>query len=187
VRRMTAIAALALAASCSPRKPPASPHCVFWSLVKVTSAGTSHAFKCLHEQTGESLRIECFTPVEIPLFDIEIEGDLVTTRPASDAVAASIPFDIRRIGVDVWRVHVAASAADIASFNALSDPDVPEDAVVVEMDPSGMPARKTFLDGADPVAEAVFFDYARGRAGRIVFESFDPPYTIEIIQGAGDN
>lgn len=184
MRRWALVAAVAAcAAACPPARPPALPGLQFWSLVKVTTDASSFAFKCLHAREGGSVRIECFSPVEVPLFGISMDGNAVVTEPASQAVASQIPFDLNRIGADVWRVHAALSGADVSSFNELSDPDLPEDGVVVERDGEGRIVEKTFLAGKEIVATAVFSEHDGPHAGRIVFESVDPPYTIEIVQG----
>ncbi len=182
--RRAALLLLVLAlAGCPPPRPPDLPQAQFWSLVKVTAEGSSFAFKCLHAQEPSSIHIRCFTPVEIPLFDIDIEGNAVEVQAASEAVTARIPFDVRRIGTDVWRVHVALTDEDLASYDALNDPDLPEDRIEVAADGQGRPLEKTFLAGAETIASAAFLDYEDLHAGRILFESMAPAYSIEIVQG----
>jgi hypothetical protein len=176
------ILVLALA-GCPPPRPPDEPVAQFWSLVKVTKGDQSYAFKCLQAQEPGSIRVKCFSPVEIPLFDIAIEGHAVVTEAASEVVASKIPFGIDRIGTDVWRAHAATTKEDILSYNLANDPDLPEDDVVVERDAEGRPTSKTFLAGGEPVVQVSFTQYAGGRAGRIVLESLDPVYTLEVVQG----
>ncbi len=179
-----AVLVLALAlAGCPPPRPPDLPQGQFWSLVKVTAGDASFAFKCIHAQEASAIRIRCFTPVEVPLFDIDIQGHAVSVQAASEAVTAGIPFDIRRIGTDVWRVHAALTDEDLARYDDLNEPDLPEDRIEVEADGQGRPLEKTFLDGEVTVATASFLEYEGLHAGRILFESMDPAYTIEIVQG----
>ncbi|MBW2260924.1 MAG: hypothetical protein JRG91_03045 [Deltaproteobacteria bacterium] len=183
MRRLAALVLALALAGCPPRRPPDLPRTQFWSLVKVTTEGSSFAFKCLHAQEPQAIRIRCFTPVEIPLFDIDIEGNAVSVQAASEAVTARIPFDISRIGTDVWRVHVALTDGDLAGYDALNDPDLPEDHIEVVKDAEGRPLEKTFFAGEETAASASFLDYDGVHAGRILFESVDPAYALEIVQG----
>ena len=179
-----AVALCATAAGC-PRHPAGKTAAgiQFWSLVKIEAGGDSFAMKCLHEAWGHEIRIACFSPVEIPLFSVAIDGNEVVTEASSDAVASRIPFEIGRIGRDVWRVHVADDDGDISDFNALTDPDLPEDSVAVVRDGMGRAVSKKFAAGGRVLAEAHFeYDDGSDRASRIGFESFEPPYTIEIVQ-----
>ncbi len=155
----------------------------FWSLVKITAGGSSHAMKCLQESGGEELKVACFSAVEVPLFTVEIEGDRVTTTASSPAIAAQIPFDIGNIGRDVWRVHVAVDKEDLAGFEASGGAGLPEDDVKVERDGSGRIVHKSFEKDGVVVAEAAFeYVDGTGHASRIRFTSHEPPYAIEIVQ-----
>jgi hypothetical protein len=183
MRRPAVLVLAALLAGCPPPRPPDLPQTQFWSLVKVTTASSSFAFKCLHAQESTTIRIRCFSPVEIPLFDIDIEGNAVSVQAASEAAASKIPFDIRRIGADVWRVHAALTDEDLADYDALNDPDLPENRIEVESDADGTPVTKTFSSGGETTATVSFHDREDGHAGRILFESIDPPYSLEIVQG----
>jgi hypothetical protein len=184
---VTARAALCVAAllvcGCPHARPPGTVSLHFWSLVKVTTAESSFAFKCLHEQDGGSIHVRCFTPVEIPLFDVLIDGNAVSAVASSQAVEDRIPFDVVRIGVDIWRVQVARDDSDLAGFRELNDADLPEDRVLVEEDGDGNVVHKSFLKGDVLVAEAIFLEIEDGRAGRIAFRSVAPSYGIEIVQG----
>jgi hypothetical protein len=183
MRRLPVLVLTVLLAGCPPPRPPDLPATQFWSLVKITTQDSSFAFKCLHAQETATIRIRCFSPVEIPLFDIDVEGNAVTVQAASEAVTDRIPFDIRRIGADVWRVHAAMTDADLSGYDALNDPDLPEDRVEIEMDAQGLPLTKTFLAGEQITATVTFLDRDAGHAGRILLESVDPAYSIEIVQG----
>jgi len=186
MRRLPALALAVLLAGCPPPRPPDLPPTQFWSLVKITTQDSSFAFKCLHAQESTTIRIRCFSPVEIPLFDIDIEGNAVSVQAASGAVEDRIPFDIRRIGADVWRVHAAMTDADLSEYDTLNDPDLPEDRIEVETDGEGLPLSKTFLAGNETTASVTFLDREAGHAGRILLESMDPAYSIEIVQGDVD-
>ena len=171
-------------AGCPPPRPPDVPPSGFWSLVKITTDDSSFAFKCIHEQGGSTIRIRCFTPVEVPLFDIDIQGNAVSVQAASGAVAERIPFDIRLVGADVWRVHVAMTDDDLADYDAQNDPDLPEDRIEVDRDGEGRPVMKTFRAGEKTTAVVSFHDLEGEHAGSILLTSVDPDYTIEILQGS---
>lgn len=186
MRRLPVLLLAVLLAGCPPPRPPDLPSTQYWSLVKITTQDSSFAFKCLHAQEAATIRIRCFSPVEMPLFDIDVEGNAVTVQAASEAVTDRIPFDIRRIGADVWRVHVAMTDADLSEYDALNDPDLPEDRIEIETDAQGLPLSKTFIAGDETTASVTFLDREAGHAGRILLESVDPVYAIEIVQGDVD-
>ncbi len=185
--RLLVIATIAfIAAGCPPRTSPSGPGTVqFWSLVKITSGGSSFAFKCLHQRTDAILEVACFSPVEIPLFTVSIEGNRVVTATSSLVVSEQIPFDVGLIGKDVWRAHVASSDADLAAYDELNEPDLPEDHMTVTSDDRMRPILKVFTAGDAPVVEIRFFDYPPGSsdAARIEIQSQDPAYDITIVQG----
>jgi hypothetical protein len=159
----------------------------FWSLVKITSGESSFAFKCFHRQSGRELSVACFSPLEMPLFTVAVSGCEVTTTPSSPAVQERVPFDLSRIGRDVWRTHVAATDGDLESYRELNSTELPEDHVSVTVDARGRPVTKTFFAGDELVAEVGFLDYpgSGGVAGTVELTSHRPPYTIRIVQGAG--
>ena len=179
-RAVLLIVPLALTACPHPVDPSAIQ---FWSLVEITTDEEAFAFKCLHRAEDGSRTVACFTPVEIPLFTVEMDGHAVETTVASDVVADRMPFDPGLIGRDVWRAHVASADADLAAYNEASDPDVPEDRIEIDLGEDGHPVEKRFFAGETLTARVRFLEREAGHAGRIVLESFDPPYTIEIVQG----
>lgn len=171
---------------CPPRTPPRQADDIqFWSLVKVTAPESTFAFKCLHQQSGSSLKVACFSPVEMPLFTVDIQENRVVTEASSPVVEEKIPFHLSRIGRDVWRAHVAFSDDDLASYSEQNDPDLPEDHISVQLDDQGRPLSKTFLAGDETVATVRFEDYVgeAAVAGRVELENVDPAYVIEIVQG----
>ena len=157
----------------------------FWSLVKITSGESEYAFKCLHQQDDLKIRVACFSPVEMPLFTVSIDGNSVSTEASSDVVLEKIPFDLALIGRDVWRAHVAMEDADLADFDIQNDPDLVEKKVIVTLDDQGRPLEKTFFVGDETVVEMDFLEYPKTGepAGRIEIESLVPSYLIEIVQG----
>jgi hypothetical protein len=156
-------------------------------LVKINVQSEEFVVKGFFEGSARSYVIQAENEIGMSVFTVTWDGKKLAIRPAGKMVAGMIPFDLRNIAVDIWRITSEWKSADIRDYNKNNDPDLPEDTVVVEVENESVAVKK-LAKGDQPVAEIRYYpsggagaDSFRG-ASTIRFKDEILDYEITILQ-----
>jgi len=157
--------------------------------VKIAYLGKTHVIKGWFESKGKSFAVRAESDVGLPLFTVTWSGGKLAIEPSSPLAAGKLPFAIRAIAVDIWRIAVPLEDGDLVRYNAHNEPDLEDERVVLKAHGGGITI-KQFLKGEEVTAEAAYFlSRAAGPnplhgADRIVFRNNTAGYDLTIVQHA---
>jgi len=156
-------------------------------LVKILYDKETFIIKGFFEGNPERFVIKAQNEVGVGLFSVSWDGKILEIEPAGKMVAGMVPFDIRNVAVDIWRIIAEWSTADINRYNKNNDPDVPEDGVVTAREKESVIVKR-IMKGEGTFATARYYSdvedpvnpFASARTIRYVNELIG--YEITILQ-----
>jgi hypothetical protein len=156
-------------------------------LVKITYDKEIYVLKGFFEGSPEGFVLKAENEIGVGVFTVTWDGKLLSIKPAGKMVAAMVPFDLRNIAIDIWRIIAEWSKGDVKAFNRNNDPDLPEDGIVIAKEKDGVRVKK-IMKGDGAFAEARYYSTAGDEAqpfmsaGTIRFKNELIGYEITILQ-----
>ncbi|MFH1437663.1 MAG: hypothetical protein ABIJ56_18295, partial [Pseudomonadota bacterium] len=158
-------------------------------LVKITYQGEDYVIRGRFAGNTDNFVLKAENEIGVSIFTVTWDGFKLKISPAGSAVASQVPFDLRNIAVDIWRVVALWSKDDIRKYNRCNDPDLPEDALSAYMEKEFVTVKTLFRKKEkETVAKARYYSsipptvHPFLRASAIRYENAAAGYTIVILQ-----
>jgi hypothetical protein len=156
-------------------------------LVKIVYDKETFVIKGFFEGSPERFVIKAQSEIGVSLFSVSWDGSALEIEPAGKMVAGMVPFDMRNVAVDIWRIIAEWTTADINRYNKNNDPDIPEDGVITTREKESVIVKR-IMKGEGSFASARYYTdmddpgnpFASAKTIRYVNELIG--YEITILQ-----
>jgi hypothetical protein len=156
-------------------------------LVEIVYDKETFIIKGFFEGSPDRFVIKAQNETGVGLFSVSWDGKVLEIEPAGKMVAGMVPFEIRNVAVDIWRIIALWSKDDIKNYNRCNDPDIPEDGVVTAREKASVIVKR-IMKGKGTFAAARYYSdiedpgnpFATAKTIRYVNELIG--YEITILQ-----
>lgn len=125
-------------------------------LVKIIHDGETFIMKGYFEGGPDEFVLKAENEIGVSIFTATWDGRSLSIKPAGKMIAGMIPFDLRNIAIDIWRIISEWSKSDIKKFNKHNDPDLPEDGLTIEKEKDGVVVKR-IMKGKGSFAHARYY------------------------------
>ena len=158
-------------------------------LVKITYMDEDYVIRGRFAGSTDCFVLKAESEIGMSLFTVTWDGFKLKISSSSSTVASQVPFDLRNIAVDIWRIVALWSKDDIRTYNRCNDPDLPENALSAYQEKEFVTVKTLFRKKEkETVAKARYYSsipptvHPFLRASTIRYENVEAGYEIIILQ-----